>query len=73
MKKPHPPLRGPHCLVCGLGHVSALALLMQFTTETPLRYPEGKVIKALGFATLPENVRGAFPFPLGEGGGETDG
>ena len=25
-------------LVCGLGHVSALALSMQFTTETPLRY-----------------------------------
>ena len=25
-------------LDCGLGHVSALALSMQFTTETPLRY-----------------------------------
>ena len=36
------PWRSP-CLACGLGHISALALLMQFTTETPLLYPKGKV------------------------------
>ena len=41
------------CLACWLGHVSDLALLMQFTTETPLRYPQGK-----GYST----------FPFGEGG-----
>ena len=33
-----PRTRSP-CLACGLGQISALALLTQFTTEIPLRYP----------------------------------
>ena len=48
---PHPSAFGCHLVSLQLGHRTALALLTQFTTVLPLRYPQEKAFCCLYVST----------------------